>query len=86
MMTDFRDTGAIEEASDQILFLLRREYYDPMDKPRMREIIIAKNRLGSIGSVNVAFQKRVCKFENFISYRQNYMSSAEVDEFSCFRP
>jgi replicative DNA helicase len=86
MMTDFRDTGAIEEASDQILFLLRREYYDPMDKPGMGEIIVAKNRLGLTGSVKVAFQKEICKFANFISYRQNSMCNTEVDEFSCFRP
>jgi len=86
MMTDFRDTGAIEEASDQILFLLRREYYDPMDKPGMGEIIVAKNRLGLTGSVKVAFQKEICKFANFMSYRQNSMCNTEVDEFSCFRP
>lgn len=85
MMTDFRDTGAIEEVSDQILFLLRREYYDPMDKPGMGEVIVAKNRFGLTGSVNVTFRKEMGKFENYTSYKQNYTSNVEADEFSHFR-
>jgi replicative DNA helicase len=86
MMTDFRDTGSIEEASDQILFLLRREYYDPMDKPGMGELIIAKNRFGSIGSVNVTFRKEIGRFEKFTSYRYSHSSNAEIEEFSHFNP
>ncbi len=85
MMTDFCDTGVIEEASDQILFLLRREYYDPIDKPGIGEIIVAKNRFGLTGAVNVTFRKEVGKFENYTSYKQNYISNIELDEFSHFR-
>lgn len=86
LMTDFRDTGSIEEASDQILFLLRREYYDPMDKPGMGEIIVAKNRFGLIGSVNVTFRKETGRFEKFTPYRHTRSSNAEMEEFSHFSP
>ncbi len=66
MMCDFRDTGTIEEASDQILLLLRREYYDPSERPGMGELIIPKNRFGYLGSVKVNFYREYFRFEKHI--------------------
>lgn len=64
MMSDLRESGSIEQDSDIVMFLLRREYYDPTDKPGMAELIIAKNRHGSVGSVNLTFRKEIAQFVN----------------------
>ncbi len=71
MMSDLRESGSLEQDSDLIMFLLRREYYDPMDKPGLAELIVAKNRHGGIGTVNLAFRKEIGQFANFspLSYR-----------------
>ncbi|MEG0037344.1 MAG: DnaB-like helicase C-terminal domain-containing protein, partial [Victivallaceae bacterium] len=68
MMSDLRESGSIEQDSDLIMFLLRREYYDPHDKPGMAELIVAKNRHGSIGSVNLVFEKEFARFRNHASF------------------
>ena len=65
MMSDLRESGSLEQDSDLIMFLLRREYYDPMDKPGMAELIVAKNRHGGIGTVNLAFRKEIAQFANY---------------------
>ncbi|PCI76782.1 replicative DNA helicase [Candidatus Aerophobetes bacterium] len=65
MMSDLRESGAIEQDADIVLFLLRREYYDPYDKPGMAEIIIGKNRHGAVGSVEMVYKKELAKFANF---------------------
>lgn len=65
MMSDLRESGSIEQDADVVVFMLRRDYYDPMDKPGMAELIVAKNRHGSIGSVNLAFRKEFVKFQSY---------------------
>ncbi|NGX33849.1 MAG: Replicative DNA helicase [Candidatus Anoxychlamydiales bacterium] len=57
--------NSLEQDSDLVLFLLRREYYDPYDKPGQAELIIAKNRHGAVGSVNLSFRKEIARFENY---------------------
>lgn len=57
--------NSIEQDSDIVMFLLRREYYDPNDKPGMAEVIVAKNRHGGVGSVNLAFIKELAQFRNY---------------------
>jgi len=84
MMSDLRESGSLEQDSDLVFFLLRREYYDPYDKPGQAELIIAKNRHGSVGSVNLTFRKDVAKFDNFTPMSS---PSEENDEaFSHFSP
>lgn len=65
MMSDLRESGSIEQDADIVMFLLRREYYDPMDKPGMAEIIVAKNRHGGIGNVNLTYRKEIAQFTNY---------------------
>jgi replicative DNA helicase len=65
MMSDLRESGSIEQDSDIVMFLLRREYYDPMDKPGMAELIVAKNRHGAVGNVNLTFRKEIAQFVNY---------------------
>lgn len=57
--------NSIEQDSDIVMFLLRREYYDPLDKPGMAELIVAKNRHGAIGSVHLTYRKEVVQFANY---------------------
>ncbi len=85
MMSDLRESGAIEQDSDLVMFLLRQEYYDPYDKPGTAKLIIAKNRHGAVGDVQFAFRKEIAQFANFSS--RGAAGAPENDEaFSAFSP
>jgi len=77
--------NSLEQDSDLVMFLLRREYYDPYDKPGTAELIVAKNRHGGIGSVNLAFRKEVAQFANYAPIRNSNNSNNEA-AFSAFSP
>ena len=85
MMSDLRESGAIEQDADIVMFLLRREYYDPYDKPGLAEIIVGKNRHGKVGSVEVAYRK---EFAQFANYTPAHDPSAEdnTKDFQEFSP
>lgn len=85
MMSDLRESGSIEQDSDIVMFLLRREYYDPYDKPGLAELIIAKNRHGGVGSVNLTYRKELAQFANYSTL--NTGSKDDNDEaFAAFSP
>lgn len=85
MMSDLRESGSLEQDSDLVFFLLRREYYDPYDKPGQAELIIAKNRHGSIGSVNLSFRKELARFENYTPINNAEMEDSH-EAFAAFNP
>ena len=67
MMSDLRDSGQIEQDSDVVIFIQRREYYDPQDSPGGAELIVAKNRNGApIPSIILQFEGKSGKFSNQI--------------------
>lgn len=89
MLSDLRESGSIEQDADIIMFLLRRDYYDPNDKPGMAELIVAKNRHGSIGSVNFTFRKEIAQFVNYtpLEYMIDPDAARQSEEaFSDFSP
>ena len=65
-LADLRESGAIEQDADLVMFIYRDEYYYPekTEKPGIAEIIIGKNRHGSTGSVDLGFDKEYTLFRS----------------------
>lgn len=62
MLSDLRESGAIEQDADMVAFLYRDDYYDPeSEKKNQVEVIIAKHRNGPVGSIDLYFMKDIQK-------------------------
>jgi len=65
MMSDLRESGAIEQDADIVMFIYRDDYYNhDTDRKDIAEIIIAKQRSGAIGTVELAWLPKYTKFAN----------------------
>ena len=65
MLSDLRDSGSIEQDADTVIFLYRSEYYktgEANQDTSIAEVIIAKNRHGSTGTVNMGWNGQFTKF------------------------
>lgn len=65
VLSDLRESGAIEQDADVVLFLYRDEVYnEETEKPGVCEVIVAKHRNGPIGTVELAWQSKYTRFAN----------------------
>lgn len=86
MMSDLRESGSIEQDADIVMFLLRREYYDPYDKPGLAEVIVGKNRHGKVGNVELAYRKEFAQFGNYTPMDDNPNEPENDAAFEAFSP
>ena len=65
MLSDLRESGAIEQDADVVMFLYRDEYYNPdTEKQNIAEVIVAKQRNGATGSIELVWLGQYTKFAN----------------------
>jgi replicative DNA helicase len=76
MMSDLRESGSIEQDADIVAFLYRDDYYNQeSEKKNIIEIIIAKQRNGPVGTVELVFLKQ---FNKFVDYDRNHIDPGPV--------
>jgi len=70
MLSDLRESGAIEQDADIVMFIYRDDYYNPdTEKKNVAEVILAKHRNGSTGTVELAWLGQFTKFANLEKQR-----------------
>jgi replicative DNA helicase len=86
VLSDLRESGAIEQDADIVTFLYRPDYYDgeedPLGTPGLTEVIVAKHRNGALKTVNLKFVKEYARFEeagdfNFIDPETGFPNPAD---------
>ncbi|MBA1334698.1 MAG: Replicative DNA helicase (DnaB) [Firmicutes bacterium] len=71
MLSDLRESGAIEQDADVVMFLYRDEYYHPdTEKKSIAEVIIAKQRNGPTGTVELVWMDKYTKFADMAKFRE----------------
>ena len=71
ILSDLRESGAIEQDADIVMFLYRDDYYNPeTEKKNIAELIIAKHRSGSTGTIELVWLGQYTKFANLEKFRQ----------------
>ena len=78
VLADLRESGAIEQDADVVMFIYRDDYYNPdtTERPGVADIIVAKQRNGSVGPVELAWIGKYTKFANLSRERKNERGEA----------
>jgi replicative DNA helicase len=67
VLSDLRESGAIEQDADLVMFIYRDEYYDrESDREGIADLIIAKHRNGALATVELTFQKDYPRFMSYV--------------------
>ena len=78
-LSDLRESGAIEQDADLVILLLREEYYNPTEENKgMAEAIIAKQRNGPVGTLNLTFIGEYMRFENLVRGQDDFIGAEDV--------
>jgi replicative DNA helicase len=68
MLSDLRESGALEQDADIVCFIYRDDYYNPdTDQKNVAELIVAKHRNGAVGTVPLYFRKDITRFYDLSS-------------------
>ncbi len=87
MLSDLRESGSLEQDSDVVMMLFRRDYYDKYDKPGIAEILVVKNRHGPIGDIQLTFRKEIGQFANYSPIHETgNLAKNNKEAFSAFSP
>jgi replicative DNA helicase len=66
MLSDLRESGAVEQDSDVVIFIYRDEYYnDDSEREGEADLIIAKHRNGALDTITLSFNPRYPRFMNY---------------------
>jgi replicative DNA helicase len=90
ILSDLRESGAIEQDADIVSFIYRPEYYgftdhpDGLDTDGLAEFIIAKHRHGSLGTINLKFVKHLAKFTDYRSFSDNAFGGDSMSPNTAF--
>jgi replicative DNA helicase len=71
-LADLRESGAIEQDADVVIFLSRPAYYDPNDRPGICQVIFGKNRHGATGLVELQWEARSAAFGNLAAVNPDF--------------
>ncbi len=70
MLADLRESGSLEQDADMVLFINRKDYYEKAKDVNQKivpaELVIAKHRKGSLGTVNLLLELNMCSFRNML--------------------
>ena len=69
ILSDLRESGAIEQDADVVMLLYREDYYDEEDNPNIAKVIVAKHRNGATGILDLFFNKPCTTFRD-LSYKE----------------
>jgi len=83
LMSDLRESGAIEQDADVVLLIHREEYYKPEDETvkGLAELVIAKQRNGPTGNITLSFNRKLTRFGNYSNEPEPYRVAHEPVPF-----
>ncbi|RMD96973.1 MAG: replicative DNA helicase, partial [Calditrichaeota bacterium] len=81
MLSDLRESGALEQDADVVMFVYREDAYGQTENEGVAEIIIGKQRNGPTGTVQVGFQKKYVRFDNLDTYHGDYFDTGDTAGF-----